>query len=69
MFICAKKTGFFEVALFFSYLKELQLFQFAVISLVRDEVICFSTFLHTFKNFTAQVVELYVSFASASAKS
>ena len=35
----------------FSYLNELQLFQFAVISLVLNEVICFSTFFHTFKNF------------------
>ena len=49
--ICAKKTGFFQVALFFSYLNELPLFQFAVISLVRDEVICFSTFFRTFENF------------------
>ena len=42
---------FFKLLYFFSYLNELPLFQFAVMSLVRDEVICFSTFFHTFKNF------------------
>ena len=51
MFICAKKTGFFQAAFFLSYLNELPLFRFAVIFLVRNEAICFSTFFHTFKNF------------------
>ena len=41
VFIC-----FFEW-LSFSYLNKLPLFQFAAISLVRNEVICFSTFFHT----------------------
>ena len=46
------KTVFFSSCpIFFPYLNELPLFQFAVISLVRNGVICFSTFFHTFKNF------------------
>ena len=44
---------FFKLLYFFSYLNELPLFQFAVMSLVRNEVICFVffKFFHTFKNF------------------
>ena len=37
-------------SIFFSYVNELPLFQFSVISFVLNEVICFSTFFHTFKN-------------------
>ena len=53
VFIYAKKNCFFFQLpyFFFPYLNELPLFQFAVISLVRNGVICFSTFFHTFKNF------------------
>ena len=46
---------FFKLLYFFSYLNELPLFQFAVMSLVRNEVICFF-FLSSFiplKTFTA----------------
>ena len=69
MFICAKKTGFFSSCFVLSYLNELPLFQFAVISLIRNEVICFSTFFHTFKNFYSPTCWTFVAFASASVKS
>ena len=52
VYLCQKTEG--QVAFFFSYLNELPLFQFAVISLGRDEVTCFSTFFHTFKSFYSQ---------------
>ena len=54
------KTRFFKVScfFFFFYLNELPLVQFAVIFLVRNEVICFSTFFHTFKNFYSPSCEL-----------
>ena len=55
-------------SIFFSYVNELPLFQFSVISFVLNEVICFSTFI-PLKTFIAQVVELFVAFAYASAKS
>ena len=60
---------FFSSGFSFSYLNELPLFQFAVISLVRNEVICFSTFFHTFKNFYSPSCWTFVASASASAKS
>ena len=60
---------FFSSGFSFSYLNELPLFQFAVISLVRNEVICFSTFFHTFKNFYSPSCWTFVASASASAES
>ena len=51
LFMLQKNCFFSSCPIFFPYLNELPLFQFAVISLVRNGVICFSAFFRTFKNF------------------